>query len=184
MLNNIYIYIYIYTICIFLVKVKNISILPENAILVTVDEVLENRSVKKTPTESLIKMAEFVLKNNLFEFNDKVFQQISGTAIGTNFAPLCVCIYRDRVEQSFLETQELKPLLWLRHIEDIFFIWTHGKVELKRFMEKFSNFTPNVSLTYEPSEKSISFFNLIITVSERKLKTTLHIRSTYRAISG
>ena len=33
-------------------------------------------------------MAEFVLKNNLFEFNDKVFQQISGTAIGTNFALL------------------------------------------------------------------------------------------------
>ena len=32
-------------------------------------------------------MAEFVLKNNLFEFNSKVFQQISGTAIDTKFAP-------------------------------------------------------------------------------------------------
>ena len=42
---------------------------------------LENRSVKKIPTEILIKMAEFALKNNLFdEFNNKVFQQISGTA--------------------------------------------------------------------------------------------------------
>ena len=28
-------------------------------------------------------MAEFVLNNNLFEFNNKMFQQISGTVIGT-----------------------------------------------------------------------------------------------------
>ena len=86
----------------FLEKNKNISTLPENAILVTADavglypsiphqaglsalkEALENRSVKKIPTENLIKMTEFVLKNNLFEFNNKMFQQLSGTAIGTS----------------------------------------------------------------------------------------------------
>ena len=115
----------------FLEKIKNISTLPENAILVTADvvglypsiphqtgfsalkEALENRSVKKIPAENLIKMAEFVLKNNLFEFNSKVFQQISGTTIGTKFAPSYACIYMDRVEQDFLETQKLQPLLWL-----------------------------------------------------------------------
>ena len=35
----------------------------------------------------MIKVAEFVLKNNLFEFNSKFYKQISGTTIGTNFAP-------------------------------------------------------------------------------------------------
>ena len=103
----------------FLERIKNINTLPENAILVTADVVglypsipheaglsalkkaLDNRSVKKIPTENLIKMAEFVLKNNLFEFNNKVLQQISGTAIGTKFAPPYACIYMDRVEQDF-----------------------------------------------------------------------------------
>ena len=119
-------------------------------------------------------MAEFVLKNNLFEFNSKVFQQISGIAIGTKFAPPYACIYMDRVEQDFLETQELQPLLGLRYIGDIFFIWTHGKEELK----KFNNFTPNLRFTYESSEKGILFLDLIITESEQKLKTALHIKST------
>ena len=64
-------------------------------------EALENASVKKIITENLIKTAEFVLKNNLFEFNSKVFQQISGTAIGIKFAPPCACIYMDRFEQDF-----------------------------------------------------------------------------------
>ena len=45
-------------------------------------------------------------------------------------------------------------------------------------MEKFNNFTPTLRLTYESSEKSVLFLDLIITVSERKLKNTLHIKST------
>ena len=71
-------------------------------------------------------MAKFVLKNNYFEFNSKVKQQISGTAIGTKFAHPYACIFMDEVETSFLETQKMKPLVWFRYIDDMFFIWTHG----------------------------------------------------------
>ena len=66
------------------------------------------------------------------------------------------------------------------YIDDISFIWTLGKEELKKFMEKLSNFTPNLRFTYESSEKSISFPDLMITASEQKLKTTLHIKSADR----
>ena len=109
-----------------------------------------------------------------------MFQQIPLSAIGTKLAPTYACIYVDRVEQDFLKTQELQPLLWLRFIDDISFICTHGKEELKTFMEKFNNFTPHLKFTYESSEKNISFLDLIITVSEQKLKTTLRIKSTDR----
>ena len=36
---------------------------------------------KKVPTEDIINMADFVLKNNFFEFNSKFSQQIFGTAV-------------------------------------------------------------------------------------------------------
>ena len=41
-------------------------------------------------------MADFVCKNNLFEFNSKFYKQISGTAIGTTFAPPYACIFMDQ----------------------------------------------------------------------------------------
>ena len=41
----------------------------------------------KVFTEKIVSMAEFVLKNNFFEFNEKFFRQLSETAIGTKFAP-------------------------------------------------------------------------------------------------
>ena len=82
---------------------------------------LEKRDVKKIPREDLVKMAKFVLNNNIFEFNSKAYQQKSGTAIGTKFASPYACIYMDEVEQKFLETQSKKPLIWLRYTDDIFF---------------------------------------------------------------
>ena len=47
-------------------------------------------------------------------------QQVSGTAIGTKFAPPYTCIFMEH----------LKPWLILRYIDDIFFLWTHGEDEL------------------------------------------------------
>ena len=53
-------------------------------------------------------MAEFVLKNNLLEFNNQIKLQISGTAIGTKRAPTYACIFIDKVETEILETQGVK----------------------------------------------------------------------------
>ena len=47
-------------------------------------------------------MADIVLKNNVFEFNSKFFQQISGTAIGTKFAPHMLVFLWTTLKQNFL----------------------------------------------------------------------------------
>ena len=110
-------------------KLKELCSVPQNALLVTVEVVglypsiphqdildalsikLEQREVKKIPTEDLLEMEQFVLKNNYFEFNSKVKQQVSRTAIGSKFAPPYACIFMDRMETKFLEKERLK--LWV-----------------------------------------------------------------------
>ena len=150
-----------------------ISDIPENAVLVTADVVglypsithkaglkalksaLEKREQKHIPTEKLINMAEFMLKNNLFEFNRSVKQQVSGTAMGTKYDPTYVCICMDDVETEFLKIQERTPVVWFRYIDDIFFIWTHGKEHLETFLQELSN--PDLKFTYESNEKRSNF---------------------------
>ena len=106
----------------FLKKIQNMRKFPQDSILVTADVVglyasiphnsglkalkdaLDCRQNKKIPTDMLVKMAEFVLTNNSFEFGQKVFHQISGTAIGTKFAPPYACIFMDKFETNFLKT--------------------------------------------------------------------------------
>ena len=73
-------------------------------------------------TDDLVKMVEFVLKNNYFQFNDKAQQQISGTAIGTKFAPTYACVFMDQVETDFLRAQEKVPLYGFAILR-IFFLY-------------------------------------------------------------
>ena len=53
-------------------------------------------------------MARFVLENNYIKFNSNVKKQISGTAIGTKFAPPYACIFMDEFKANFFKP---KPLL-------------------------------------------------------------------------
>ena len=72
----------------FINESRKLGKIPDNAILVTTDvvglypsipnnvelralkEALDKREQKKIPTEDLLQMAVFVLKNNFFEFNN------------------------------------------------------------------------------------------------------------------
>ena len=89
----------------FLEKLKNLGTIQSNAILVTADvvglcssiphdaglgalyEKLEERADKKISSTDLVKLAKFIVKNNFFEFETRIIQQISGTVTGTKFAP-------------------------------------------------------------------------------------------------
>ena len=111
----------------FIEKIKNIGQIPEGAILATADVVgrylniphrtdleafkkrLNQRKIPRVPTEELIKMVDFVFKNNFFEFNEEVKRQKLGTEISTKFAPPCAYIFMDAVETEFLASQNLQP---------------------------------------------------------------------------
>ena len=106
-------------------KIKKLGKLSGNITLATVDMValylsishedgierLRERLVKsedfKLPVKDIVTMAEFVLKNNIFVFNEKVKQQVAGTVIDTKFAPPYACIYLYEVETEFFQTQLL-----------------------------------------------------------------------------
>ena len=63
----------------------------------------------------------------------------------------------DRMETEFLEKEHLKPWVWLRYIDDIFFVWTHGDNKLDGFLERLNSFHPNLKFTSERSQQEINF---------------------------
>ena len=46
----------------------------------------------------------------------------------------------DKFEIDFLEMQAAKPLVWLRYIDDIFFIWSENAEKIEEFLESLDNF--------------------------------------------
>ena len=109
---------------------------------------------KTVPTEDISKMAVFVLQNNMFEFNSKFYQKISGTAIGTNFAPPYASIFMDYIETEFLKSQGIRHWLWKRFVDGIFVIWTDTEESLD-FCKILKNFTPSLDLPMKSREKKL-----------------------------
>ena len=147
--------------------------IPHDLGLKSLREVLEKRKLKPVSTDDLVRMAEFILQNNYLEFNEEIKHQISGTAIGTKFSPPYACIFMDQVETQFLKTQQCKPLVWLRYIDDIF---SYGLMGKKASQSYFNRFHPNLKFTHEFSEKSVTFLDLYVNLSNGSITTDLHIR--------
>ena len=123
-------------------------------------------------------MADFFLKNNFFRLNSEVKRQKSGTAISTKLAPLYACIFMDEAEKEFPKGQELQSFLWLRYIDDIFFIWSHVEEKLTLFLNERNNFHSNLKLIYETSSCTVNFLDLNVSLRNRAIHTDLYIKPT------
>ena len=63
-------------------------------------------------TESLILLAECVLKNSVFEHNMRYFKQLQGTAIRKKFALSYAILFMGYLEDKILNYVVEKPIVW------------------------------------------------------------------------
>ena len=149
---------------------KRIGKTPKGSFLVTADVVglypsiphkegilalkskLEEQTSSKTITNDLVELAEFVLKIIFLNLTTKLSNRSVVLLLGLSLL-LHTLGFIWIKQTDFLKTQELQPFVRLRYIDDIFFIWTHGEAELKKFSDRINNFLPNLQFTYESSKK-------------------------------
>ena len=84
---------------------------------------LDLRQEKDITTSPLVELAEVVINNNIFTFKEKSLKQKRGTAIFIKFAPPYSILFITELDEEILSEIELKPYLWWRYINDIFFLW-------------------------------------------------------------
>ena len=72
--------------------------------LASLRKFLDASTEKKVATETLLELAEIVLKKSIFQFNVKTLKELKGTAIGTTFATIFVVDLQKRI----LEDTELQ----------------------------------------------------------------------------
>ena len=89
--------------------------------------------LQRLERHSICKLLELVLKTNNFEFDNKEFLQVGGTAMGTKLAPSFANLFMGYFEEEYVAPYSKQPFLWKRFIDDILIIWTYGQDELTRF---------------------------------------------------
>ena len=66
------------------------------------------------------------------------------------------------LEEEILSEIELKPYLWWRYIDDIFFLWENGEEKLKEFIEHLDEKHPTIKFTTEWYQTSINFLHVTV----------------------
>ena len=84
----------------------------------------------------------------------------------------------DYMKNQFLKNGQIQPWMWFRHIHDIFFIWTASEKELDDFLERFSNFHPNLKFSHERSREEINFLDVTTRVNHGEFITYLYCKPT------
>ena len=124
----------------FIKKLKKIKEVANDAIMVTADvfglypiirhdvglealrKTLDEQVNKKMVLRTLLKWQNLFWKITTLNLMVKLNNNFLATAIGTKFAPPYACIFMEKVEIEFLESQVCKLLVWFRYIDDVFFI--------------------------------------------------------------
>ena len=145
---------------------------------------LEKRSGQIiVPSQFIMELASLCLKNNFFLFGDSMYLQIKGVAMGCCFAPEVANLVMDAFEQKWIFS-EINPYhsqirLWLRYIDDIFFIWKTDE-DVANFLEWLNNRCEDFKFTLFSDNERINFLDLYISVQEDSLVTSLFTKPTDR----
>ena len=132
----------------------------------------------KLPVDELISLARLVLENNYLEFDEKIFRQKLGTAIGTKFAPGFANIFMAYLEEKFLSTCKLRPWVWWRFLDDAFVIWLHLEEELNFFLSRLNSFHETIKFTWEIGYRQISCLDVRVLLEDGLLHTDVYSKPT------
>ena len=124
---------------------------------------------RKPSIQNLSTLLEKVLTMNNFSFAGRHFLQVGGTAMGTKVAPSFANTYMGWFESQFVYTYPKQPLLWVRFIDDIFQIWTHGLEEFKKFETHLNQVVESIKFEADISESQVHFLDVTVSINNGEL---------------
>ena len=186
----------------FIRKIERI-VLPEQCLLATMDVtslytnipnhggktaihnvLIENNYNDRLSLKSLLLLLETVLHTNNFDFNEKHYHQIGGTAMGTKLAPSYACLFMGVLEKCLLKKYtrlhptKPVPTTFLRFIDDIFMIFPGSNLDFDFFLNFANTFHSTIKFTAECSDSDVVFLDTRVKRNGRKLYTTLYTKET------
>ena len=131
---------------------------------------------------SLLELLKLVLHKNNFQCNNEHYLHIGGTAMGTKVAPSFPNSFMGHLESKMIQEPKnrlnIKIPLYLRYIDDIFFIFPHSETKLMEFITLCNGFHHTIKFMEEHSTEIVVFFDCTIIRENNKLHTNLHVKDT------
>lgn len=106
-----------------------------------------------TPThlDFLMNLLHWILTENYCTFDNVIYHQLKGTAMGTPVAVSYANIFLYGIENPLLDT--FTPSFFIRYIDDVFAVF-ESKVAALQFVQKFNEFCPSIKFEAVTTERT------------------------------
>jgi hypothetical protein len=162
----------------------------------TLQEQLDERINPKVPSHYIIKLMDIILNNNIFSFNESLWKQLVGAAMGSKPIPPYSNIFLARTIDKFFKNLGQKTIKMLKRFLDVYFaIFLGSTKELHQLLDQINQTNPTIKLTLnhttvegeaaedkcdcEP-QSSIPFLDVLCSIKDGKIDTDLYKKPTDR----
>ena len=111
------------------------SLYTNTAGLATVKQAFSNVDDPDRSDKDSLELLDVSLKYDDFQFNSEFYLQIHGTTFTSNYANISVAEW----EKQALRKCTKLPLIYLRYLDDIFGMGSHGDAEFQIFLDTLNN---------------------------------------------
>lgn len=106
-------------------------------------------------------LSAFITQNNYFSYDNRIFRQKDGIAMGTNAAPTMANLYLAILLDPYVR-EHPEVLFYRRFLDDLFIVWTGTESLLLEFFDTLQNLIPGILFDPVYSHSSIDFLDLTI----------------------
>ena len=117
------------------------------------------------PTKQFLDLIRLCVSSTVFSFNNEGYRQKYGVAMGSPLSPLLANLCMEFVENEILNNCDpsMKPLIWLRYVDDIFIIFNDTQSDFDSFFNYVNNILPSIKFTVEYEiENKLPFLDVLV----------------------
>lgn len=141
----------------------------------------------RIPASLLKEGCKLILEHNSFEFDEQNYLQISGTAMGTKFAPnyanLVLGFLENKLHSSITSTYGEQIAIkmqnqYMRYLDDVFIIWDEADGNFQPLFDMLNSMDPKISFTCDTSGDTATFLDVKISKVNNKVTTDINYKET------
>ena len=127
---------------------------------------------------------ELTAKNSFFIFNNKLYRQLDGVAMGTPCGPTLANIFLCFYESKWLQDcpQSFKPKLYRRYVDDTFLLF-NSQNHINQFLNYLNNKHANIKFTCDmENNNSLPFLDILINKNSSTFTTSIYRKDTFTGL--
>jgi hypothetical protein len=131
--------------------------------------------------QDIIKIMEVILKQNYFQFNDNIYTQTKGLAMGAPTSSVLSEIYLQSLEHTIIFDILIRQKIigYYRYLDDILLVYDTRLTEIEQVLHHFNRTNKGIQFTLEQEQNnSIHYLDLIITRTKNNFQFKIYRKPT------